>query len=350
MSSSNNRIIAKHEKRISLRCPCSISLSTLERSRADDSYSIKLSIENEGDGSIANDTVKNASLVIRCTDENGNCIRFDGNEYLVKTVNFGEEGLERSQEITMAVMLGSFDGVLITDFEVYVSRIRFADGTVLDYLRADFFPVPGKPIPLTKKLSEDEIIDAKVTFGESAECVPEKLSDVVWRCTCGEICEATTCPLCGSERESLFSYFGITALSVPKGDHVPSVKGKKAKINVKGIIVGVLSAIAAILLIVLLVALLSKCTGESAKDPQNGTQNSTTNTPLRRGRGAEGSSVFSSTVQSGLSMTIFMASMVSPKLWGGIFVAIPTAIPVEPFTSKLGKRQGRAVGSLRRSS
>ena len=120
MSSSNNRIIAKHEKRISLRCPCSITLSTLEKSRADDSYSIKLTLENEGDGSIANDTVKTASIVVRCTDENGNNVRFDGNDYLVKTVSFGEEGLERSQEITMAVMLGSFEGVNITDFEVYV--------------------------------------------------------------------------------------------------------------------------------------------------------------------------------------------------------------------------------------
>ena len=33
------------------------------------------------------------------------------------------------------------------------------------------------------------------------------------------------------------------------------------------------------------------------------------------------------------------------KLWGGIFVAMPTAIPVAPLTSKLGIREGSTTGS-----
>ena len=33
--------------------------------------------------------------------------------------------------------------------------------------------------------------------------------------------------------------------------------------------------------------------------------------------------------------------MTSPRLWGGMLVAIPTAIPVEPFTRRLGNRLGR---------
>jgi hypothetical protein len=32
-------------------------------------------------------------------------------------------------------------------------------------------------------------------------------------------------------------------------------------------------------------------------------------------------------------------------LWGGIFVAIPTAMPSAPFTSMFGKAAGRTVGS-----
>ena len=45
-----------------------------------------------------------------------------------------------------------------------------------------------------------------------------------------------------------------------------------------------------------------------------------------------------------------MPSITSPMLCGGMFVAMPTAMPVEPFTSRFGKWEGRAVGSLRRSS
>ena len=38
--------------------------------------------------------------------------------------------------------------------------------------------------------------------------------------------------------------------------------------------------------------------------------------------------------------------MTSVKLCGGIFVAIPTAIPEAPFTKRLGKREGKTSGSL----
>lgn len=271
---SNTRIISKHDKRISLRCPCSISASSLEQDKTDGKYSIKLAIENEGDSGVANDTVKNASLVIRCTDSNGNSVRFDDNDYLVKTVNFGDEGLERSHEITMAVMLGSFGSSEITDFEVYVSRIRFADGAVLDYLRADFFPVPAKPVPLIKKLGEDGEIDAKTTFGESAEYIPEKLSEVVWRCTCGEICESPRCPMCSCEREEVFAYFGVSAVPVSVGAAAdPEEKGKK----LRAAIVGILSASAIILLIILLILLLSKCDGSSGNGPDSDSNTTTTN-------------------------------------------------------------------------
>jgi hypothetical protein len=39
------------------------------------------------------------------------------------------------------------------------------------------------------------------------------------------------------------------------------------------------------------------------------------------------------------------AVMTSPKLCGGILVAIPTAIPEEPFTNNAGTRAGKTVGS-----
>ena len=51
-----------------------------------------------------------------------------------------------------------------------------------------------------------------------------------------------------------------------------------------------------------------------------------------------------------LSMIFTTASITSLRLWGGMLVAIPTAIPVVPFTRRLGKRLGRTVGSFSVSS
>jgi hypothetical protein len=38
------------------------------------------------------------------------------------------------------------------------------------------------------------------------------------------------------------------------------------------------------------------------------------------------------------------------RLWGGILVAIPTAIPEAPFTRRFGILDGSTVGSLMESS
>ena len=40
----------------------------------------------------------------------------------------------------------------------------------------------------------------------------------------------------------------------------------------------------------------------------------------------------------------------SPKLWGGMLVAIPTAIPPAPLTSKFGNCAGKTSGSFSVSS
>ena len=58
----------------------------------------------------------------------------------------------------------------------------------------------------------------------------------------------------------------------------------------------------------------------------------------------------SSRVQSGLSIRHSTASMVSPRLWGGTFVAMPTAMPTDPFTKRFGKREGSTTGSFSLSS
>mgnify|MGYP000105088237 CR=1 FL=1 len=49
-------------------------------------------------------------------------------------------------------------------------------------------------------------------------------------------------------------------------------------------------------------------------------------------------------------MIFTTASITSLKLWGGIFVAIPTAIPEVPFTKRFGNLDGSTTGSFSVSS
>ena len=60
-------------------------------------------------------------------------------------------------------------------------------------------------------------------------------------------------------------------------------------------------------------------------------------------------------INSSVVIFLFSINAIKPvitsfKLCGGIFVAIPTAIPSEPLTSNVGTREGRTVGSFSVSS
>ncbi len=61
-------------------------------------------------------------------------------------------------------------------------------------------------------------------------------------------------------------------------------------------------------------------------------------------------SIRPSVVISGSSISAIAASITSPRLCGGMFVAMPTAMPEPPFTSRFGKRAGRTTGIIFRSS
>ena len=61
--------------------------------------------------------------------------------------------------------------------------------------------------------------------------------------------------------------------------------------------------------------------------------------------------VISSSIEiSGLSINATIPSTTSPRLCGGIFVAIPTAIPFAPFSNKFGSLAGNTTGSSKLSS
>ena len=60
-------------------------------------------------------------------------------------------------------------------------------------------------------------------------------------------------------------------------------------------------------------------------------------------------------IRSSVEISVFSISATIPftisiKLCGGIFVAIPTAIPSDPFISKAGTLEGRTDGSFNVSS
>ena len=54
----------------------------------------------------------------------------------------------------------------------------------------------------------------------------------------------------------------------------------------------------------------------------------------------------SSVLQFGSSILLIQASIVSLRLCGGMEVAIPTAIPFDPFMRRLGTLEGRTTGSF----
>ena len=56
-------------------------------------------------------------------------------------------------------------------------------------------------------------------------------------------------------------------------------------------------------------------------------------------------SIISSVLNSGFLIFETSASQTSVKLWGGMFVAIPTAIPEAPLRIKVGSFPGKSSGS-----
>ncbi|MCR6650571.1 MAG: hypothetical protein NVV73_03245 [Cellvibrionaceae bacterium] len=57
-------------------------------------------------------------------------------------------------------------------------------------------------------------------------------------------------------------------------------------------------------------------------------------------------SISSGSSIAGLSISATQPLTTSPRLCGGMLVAMPTAMPPEPLTSRFGKRAGSTFGSL----
>ena len=64
------------------------------------------------------------------------------------------------------------------------------------------------------------------------------------------------------------------------------------------------------------------------------------------GKSGAGMCLISSSIpRSGFLSNAWQASTTSPRLWGGMLVAMPTAIPEDPLMSRFGTLVGSAEGS-----
>ncbi len=197
-------------KRVSLRCPLTIDHTDLEYNYDAGCAQICLTVEKMGGGGLTDDTVESAIIVIRLFDAQGTLIPCTKNEYFAKLLRFGEEGLASGAHITFRLTPDCESGLRVENLELYISRIRFTDGTVTDYLRGDFFDLPGDAVPLQKKHKKEmETISSR--FGSTALYEPEELTEIIWRCTCGEFCESDHCTTCGASKSELFSFFAPKA-------------------------------------------------------------------------------------------------------------------------------------------
>lgn len=191
-------------KRVSLRCPLSIERTDLEYNYDASALQVCMTVENMGGGGLVSDTVESAVIVVRLLEANGKIHPCKENEYFAKLLRFGETGLASGARITFRLLPDCEGGTRVEDTEIYISRVRYTDGTVTDYVRGDFFDLPGEGIPVVKQFKKNP--DAAIAaLGEGAMYVPEKLTEIVWRCTCGEFSESDTCPTCRRNKNELFA-------------------------------------------------------------------------------------------------------------------------------------------------
>lgn len=196
-------------KRVSLRCPLSIEQTDIEYNYDASALQVCMTVENMGGGGLSSDTVTSAVIVVRLYDSEGKVIPCMGDsEYFAKLLRFGDEGLAGGARITFRLTPDCGpEGLRTEDVEVYISRVRYSDDMVTDYVRGDFFDFPDNGVPISKrfKKKESEVVEA---LGEGATYVPEHLTEIVWRCTCGEFSESDTCPSCGRNKAKLFAALG----------------------------------------------------------------------------------------------------------------------------------------------
>lgn len=217
------------ENLISLRCPLVISSATLFYDG--EGCKIKVSIDYPENATVRRGVLA-VVMLVRALDGSGEPIPAVGGDVApARQIKFGDDGLSVGESTEFVTSLEFADGAATPKMpDVSISSATFEDGSVADYLHGEFFVRPAPPTPLTKVFRAETVTEIKEKFGGTAEYLPSELSPIVWRCTCGEICQDETCPVCSLARADVFAYFGDTSSIAPR------LSEKKKKILIGALI------------------------------------------------------------------------------------------------------------------
>ena len=253
MAKKQNTVISQHGKRVALRSPLAIESFELILNAENNELMLSMTILNTSSEENPS-KVESAGLVIRCLDADGNLIVSSGREIISKTLKFPEEGLLPGASVGIKTKI-DLSPELVSDIDVYIGCIRTLDLMVTDFVRGDFFDEPSEPIPLSEGMSDAEMNEVCEEIGDFAAYYPNELSSLVWRCTCGQITDSESCPMCGTSRKQLFDYF-----SKVKYPEIASPSSEKARKRTR-LFIALFSGIffvATVALIIALVLLLPK--------------------------------------------------------------------------------------------
>lgn len=246
MAKSKNKILCRHGKRCALRCPLSLDSSELFIDGESGALFLNIVIANTSSEE-GGDFVESAALVIRCFDTNGDLIVSGGREIISKTLKFPDGGIAPGAAVGIKTKI-DLPSATVADFDAYIGCIRTTSLVVTDFVRADFFNEPDEPIPLSVGMSEEEIYDVCDKISEGAVYYPDELSSLVWRCTCGEINDGTSCPKCSAERAETLAFFSKLVRPTVK----KSAPDKKKHLH---LLIAIFSSIFFILMLIIAVLL-----------------------------------------------------------------------------------------------
>jgi len=199
------REICSCEKRYSKVCPLEIGRSVLYFDDSTASYMVVCSLTNAISDTGA-DSVASAVLVIRAHRADGTDITFMGKEYVAKSLNFTKEGLCVGNSSGNLAFKLDIDDAAVDNLEIYVTKIVFVSGVVAHFQRNEFYELPQIDVSIRSAFLPGTAKEFSSKFGELSKYVPEKLSPLMWRCTCGEICMNFSCPKCGAQKNDIFDF------------------------------------------------------------------------------------------------------------------------------------------------
>lgn len=220
---SGAKPIVTKGKRVSLRCPLTIDRTEVDYLTDTASLKVEITLENTGGGGLTSNTIESAVLVLRLYDGKGDTILCGEKEYYAKSLRFGKDGLWEGEQINFNLTPNCSAGDRVANVELYVSRVIYTDSTAADFMRGDFFDLPGEGVLLAKKFKKNTN-QAVELLGEGATYLPEVLTDIVWRCTCGEFSESEICPKCGRNKNDVFAALDTLLLPLVKIEKAQSTE------------------------------------------------------------------------------------------------------------------------------